>query len=62
MRIFTKLRCILMSDETLAVKIEKLECDSKEMKKVFRIVFEKLNQLEDGAHIFPKDRNRIGLK
>lgn len=62
MRIFTKLRSILMSDETLAEKIEKLECDSKEMKKVFRIVFDKLNKLEAGSLILPKERNRIGLK
>ncbi len=62
MRIFTKLRSILVSDETLAEKIEKLECDSKEMKKVFRIVFNKLNKLEAESSILSKNRNKIGLK
>lgn len=62
MRIFTKLHSILMSDETLAEKIEKLECDSREMKKVFRIVFEKLNKLEMQSPVLPKDRNKIGFK
>lgn len=62
MRIFTKLRSILMSDETLTEKIEKLECDSKEMKKVFRIVFDKLNKFEAGSPILPKERSKIGLK
>lgn len=62
MRIFTKLRSILMSEETLSEKIEKLENDSKEMKNVFRIVFEKLNKLEAISPILPKERNKIGLK
>lgn len=62
MRIFTKFRSILMSGETLAEKIDKLESDSKEMKKVFRIVFEKLNKLESDTPILPKRRNKIGLK
>lgn len=61
MRTFTKLRNILMSDETLAEKIGKLEYDSKEMKKVFRIVFDKLSKLESGSPALPRDRNKIGL-
>jgi hypothetical protein len=62
MRTFTKLRSILMSDETIAEKIEKLESDSKEMKKIFRIVFDKIHKLEAEAQTLPKDRNKIGLK
>tara|TARA_B100000029_G_C17028954_1_gene761440 strand:+ start:111 stop:629 length:519 start_codon:yes stop_codon:yes gene_type:complete len=62
MRIFTKLRTILMSGETLSNKVEKLEHDSKEMKKIFRIVFDKLNKLEGKTPILPRKRNKIGLK
>ncbi len=61
MRIFTKLRSILMSDKTLAEKIETLENDSKKMKKIFRIVFDKIHQLELGSPALPNDRKKIGL-
>lgn len=62
MRIFTKLRCILMSNETISKKIEQLETDSKEMKEVFRIVFDKLNKLENKAPVLSAKRSKIGLK
>ncbi len=62
MRIFTKLRSILQSDETLSDKIKKLENDSKEMKKIFLIVFDKIYQLEIKVPLFPKERKKIGLK
>ncbi|RLA66969.1 MAG: ORF6N domain-containing protein [Epsilonproteobacteria bacterium] len=62
MRIFTKMRRILLSDDSLSEKIAKLESDSNEMKRVFRIVFEKINILESEIPILPKKRKRIGLK
>ena len=62
MRTFTKMRKILLSDESLSDKIAKLESDSNEMKKIFRIVFEKINILEAKTPVLPKKRKRIGLK
>lgn len=62
MRIFTKLRTILISDETLSEKIEKLENDSREMKNIFRIIFDKFDQLEMKIPLLPKDRKKIGFK
>ena len=62
MRIFTKIRKVLLSDESLSDKIAKLESDSNEMKKIFRIVFEKINLLEGNIPVLPKKRKRIGLK
>ena len=51
-----------MSDETLSEKIQNLEEDSREMKKIFRIIFDKFEQLEIKIPILPKDRKKIGLK
>jgi hypothetical protein len=62
MRTFTMLKSVLMSDETLSDKIKKLENDSNEMKKIFRIIFEKFDQLEMKLPLRPKDRKKIGLK
>jgi hypothetical protein len=62
MRTFTKMRTILLSDESLSNKIAKLESDSKEMKKIFRIVFEKIKHLEGKTPAFPKKRKKIGPK
>lgn len=62
MRIFTTLRNILMSDETLSEKIQKLENDSREMKNIFRIIFDKFDQLEMKVPLLPKDRKKIGFK
>ncbi len=62
MRTFTKLRSILFSNESLSEKIEKLESDSSEMKKVFRVVFDRLFKLESDSSALPKKRGKIGLK
>lgn len=62
MRTFTSMRKVLQSDESLSEKISQLENDSKEMKKIFQIVFEKLNFLEGKVPSLPKDRKKIGLK
>lgn len=62
MRTFTKLRAMLDSNESLAEKVRNLENDSSEMKKIFRVIFDKLEQLELKTPMLPKNRNKIGLK
>lgn len=59
MRSFVKLRQILASDQTLTSKIEHLE---KGTTKLFRIVFDRLDTLENELPILPKKRKKIGLK
>jgi hypothetical protein len=59
---FVNLRKLLDSDESLTEKVAKLENDSNEMKNVFRIIFEKFDQLEMKIPLHPKDRKKIGLK
>lgn len=59
---FVNFRKLLDSDESLVEKISKLEHDSNEMKKIFQIVFEKINRLEGKTSLLPKDRKKIGLK
>lgn len=58
-RIFIKMRKLLASQESLAGRIEQLESGSD---KLFRIVFERLDNLETKAPILPKERSKIGLK
>lgn len=59
MRTFTKLREFLANDESLSVRLHKLE---KGTDKLFRIVFERLDNLEANTPLLPKKRKRIGLK
>jgi hypothetical protein len=59
MRIFVKLRKVLASDETLVEKLEHLEKGSD---KLFRIVFERLENLEDKLPALSPSRKKIGLK
>lgn len=59
MRIFVKIRSILNSDETLSERLHKLEKGSDKM---FRIVFERLDNLETETSVLPKKRRRIGIK
>ena len=58
-RIFVKMRKLLASEESLADKLEQLEKGSD---KLFRIVFERLDNVEEKIPFLPKDRNKIGLK
>lgn len=58
MRTFTKLRELLANDETLSIRMHKLE---KGTDRLFRIVFERLDKLEAEAPILPIKRKKIGL-
>ncbi len=58
-RIFIKMRKLLLSEESLTDRVEKLE---KGTDKLFRVVFDRLDKIEDEAPILPKRRKRIGLK
>ena len=53
------LRKYLASDELLVDRVEQLE---KGTDKLFRIVFERLDNVENMIPLLPKDRNKIGLK
>ncbi len=59
MRLFTKLRSFLLMEEKLTKKIENLESGTN---KLFRIVFERLDGIEDSSQPFKTNRNKIGLK
>lgn len=59
MRMFTKMRQILNSNETLTERIEKLERGTD---KFFRIVFERLDQIESTIPDRPVDRKKTGIK
>jgi hypothetical protein len=58
MRTFIKLRSFLAMESSLAEQVSKLE---KNTNQLFRIVFERLDNLEEGLPSHPKDRKRIGL-
>ncbi|RLA66974.1 MAG: ORF6N domain-containing protein [Epsilonproteobacteria bacterium] len=58
-RIFIKMRKLLLSEESLTDRMGKLE---KGTDKLFRVVFERLDKLENDAPVLPKRRKRIGLK
>jgi hypothetical protein len=53
------MRHLLASEESLTDRIEQLEKGSD---KLFRIVFERLDNVENKVPLFPKDRNKIRLK
>jgi ORF6N domain len=59
MRTFIKLRSFLAMDSSLADRVGKLE---KSTNQLFKAVFERLDDLEEGLPDHPKDRKRIGLK
>ncbi len=61
-KIFINLRKVLASNETLSEKIAKLEYDSKEMKNVLKVVFEKVHQIENKIPALPLSRKKIGFK
>ncbi len=59
MRTFVKIRTLLNSDETLSERLRKLEEGTDIM---FRVVFERLDNLETETPVLPKKRRRIGIK
>lgn len=59
MRTFIKLRSFLAMESSLAEQVSKLE---KNTNQLFKIVFERLDNLEEELPSHPKDRKRIGLK
>lgn len=59
MRTFVKLRSFLAMESALSDRVGKLE---KNTTQLFKIVFERLDNLEEGLPSHPKDRKKIGLK
>ncbi|MEI8347467.1 MAG: hypothetical protein WCG27_08365 [Pseudomonadota bacterium] len=61
MRIFTKLRSfLLLEKDDLSTKVDSLEKDTN---KVFKVVFERLDSLEERITPFiPSERKKIGLQ
>lgn len=58
-RTFIKLRSFLAMENSLSERVTKLE---KGTNKLFKIVFERLDSLEDATPLLQSDRKRIGLK
>ena len=58
MRIFTKLRSFHMLEKNLVNKIDELE---KTTTKIFKVVFERLDDLETGLPALSVEREKIGL-
>ncbi|MCY4512981.1 MAG: ORF6N domain-containing protein, partial [Bdellovibrionales bacterium] len=58
-RTFVKIRHLLTSNETLADKLINLE---KGTNKLFKIIFERLDGLEESTPTLPVKRKKIGLK
>ena len=59
MRIFTKLRSFLLLEKDLNDRVTNIEVGTS---KLFKIVFERLDNLEVNTPFLPKKRKRIGLK
>lgn len=59
MRTFVKLRSFLAMETALNDKVGKLE---KNTNHLFKIVFERLDTLEEELPLLPKNRKRIGLR
>lgn len=58
MRIFTKLRSFHMLEKDIVNRVDQLESDTTE---IFKVVFEKLNALDEQLPAYRKDRPKIGL-
>ncbi len=58
MRIFTKLRSFLLMEENLSKRIDKLEAGTN---KLFRVVFERMDSLEESTPSLRPNRKKIGL-
>ena len=59
MRIFTKLRSFHMLEKDLVNRIDRLESDSTE---VFKVVFERLDKIENLEDSMSENRKKIGIK
>lgn len=59
MRIFIRLRSYYMMEREIQSELEKSKEDTN---KIFKIVFERLDNLENGLPILSNDRKKIGLK
>jgi hypothetical protein len=59
MRIFTKLRSFLLLEKDLNERVTQIE---KGTHKLFKIVFERLDNIEAENYPLPKTRRKIGLK
>ena len=59
MRTFTKLRSFLAMESSLKEDVDQLKKDTNYL---FKIVFERLDDLDEGLPEHPKDRSRIGIK
>ena len=57
-RIFTKLRSFMMLEKELVTRINRLESDTTE---VFKVVFEKLDELDQQLPSHHNDIAKIGL-
>lgn len=58
MRIFTKLRSFLLMDDSLSKRMDRLETGTN---KLFKIVFERMDAIEDSTPTIKPDRKKIGL-
>jgi len=59
MRIFTRLRSFLLLEQVLRNEIKHLKKGTSE---IFKIVFERLDDLEDATPPLKANRKKIGLK
>ncbi len=59
MRIFTKLRSFNLLEKDLVNRIDLLESDATE---VFKVVFERLDSIENAKDSMSEDRTKIGIK
>lgn len=59
MRLFTRLRSFQMLEKNVARQIGELKCDTN---KIFKVVFERLDDLESERPALPHRRRKIGLK
>ena len=63
MRTFTKLRSFLVMDNTSEKRIQRLELGHKDTKQLFKLVFQKLDHIEEQiTPKLPTNRKKIGLK
>ena len=59
MRIFTKLRSFLMMEEKMEKRMNSLERGTNQL---FKVVFERLDDLEEKLPSLDKDRRKIGIR
>lgn len=58
-RTFIKMRNLLASEDSMTDRVGKLEQGTD---KLFKIVFERLENMEGKSPLLPEERNKIGLK